>query len=52
MGRPVMNLGGFIADETEATFVKKVSMSNLASGMYHLVLSDERKKYVKQIIKG
>jgi hypothetical protein len=52
MGRTVMNLGRFTTEEGQATFVKRVSMPNLASGMYHLVLYDNRKRYVKQIIKG
>jgi hypothetical protein len=52
MGRTVMNLGRFTTEEGQATFVKRVSMPNLAAGMYHLVLFDNRKRYVKQIIKG
>jgi hypothetical protein len=52
MGRTVMNLGRFSTEDGQATFVKRVSMPNLAAGMYHLVLFDNRKRYVKQIIKG
>lgn len=52
MGRRVMDLGRFTTDEGQATFVKRVSIPNLASGMYTLVLYDDKKRYVKQFLKG
>lgn len=52
LGRPVMNLGRFVTDDGGAKFVKRVSIPNLASGMYHLVMYDDRKRYTTKFIKG
>ena len=52
LGRPVMNLGRFVTDDGSAKFVKRVSIPNLAVGMYHLVMYDNKKRYTTKFIKG
>jgi Secretion system C-terminal sorting domain len=52
LGRPVMQLGRFTSDDGGAKFVKRVSIPNLAVGMYHLVMYDNKKRYTTKFIKG
>jgi hypothetical protein len=51
-GRKIMDLGKFETKDTEFTFRKPVSSSNIPAGMYNLVLFDNRKRITTKLIKS
>ena len=51
-GRLVLDLGKFRTEEFEFTFRRTVPTHHLPSGMYNLVLFDDRKRYTTKIIKS
>jgi hypothetical protein len=51
-GRLIKDLGKFETQETDFTFRKPVSGSNIPAGMYNIVLFDNRKRITTKIIKS
>lgn len=51
-GRLIMDLGKFETQDTEFTFRKPVSGSNIPAGMYNLVLFDNRKRITTKLVKS
>jgi hypothetical protein len=51
-GRLIMDLGKFKTQDVDFTFRKPVSSSNMAVGMYNLVLFDNRKRITTKLIKS